>query len=239
MSSDSKGAEPSIEEILASIRRIIADSTSPTPNTIATSHVPPPLNSPQLIDDGEAFELPAMFRSPHSHAHHLPPQIGDIDLDGHRIDWQQRPENRGRERREASFEQPPAGLEQGVRAQEFDAGAELQATSWARVPDTAESEPSVSVSERSSGNIDHNSAAPPILATIDSGRRSASDGCLQGHACCRRHGAITGRNALRCFDKRCASTADTGRWPQLRTDHSGGVPCAGSPAERRQDWRPV
>jgi len=90
MSSDHKGVEPSIEEILASIRRIIADSTSPTPNTFATSHAPQPLNSPQRIDDDEAFELPAMFRSPHSLAHHLPPQIGDIDLDGHRIDWQQR-----------------------------------------------------------------------------------------------------------------------------------------------------
>jgi hypothetical protein len=146
MSSDNKGVEPSIEEILASIRRIIVDSASPTPNTLATSHAPPPLNSPQRIDDDEAFELPAMFRSPHSLAHPLPPQIGDTNLDGHRIDWQQRPENRGREGREASFEQPPTDLEQGVRAQEFDTGAELPATSWALVPDTAESEPSVSVS---------------------------------------------------------------------------------------------
>ncbi len=210
MSSDHKGVEPSIEEILASIRRIISDTTPRTPNTIATSHVPPPLNSPQRIDD-EAFELPAMFRSPHSHAHHLPPQIGDIDLDGHRIDWQQRPENRGRERREASFEQPPAGLEQGVRAQEFDTGAELPATSWTRVPDTAENEPSASVSDVAPAMS--TTTPPPLLFSQSS---TAADVPRQMVAC-KDTLVVGGMGQSRAETRSGVSTSDVPR-PRMPAD---------------------
>jgi hypothetical protein len=70
MRRDGTDAEPSIEEILASIRRILAD-------------MPPA----QAHDD--AFELPALFRPTQAAAvDPLPPQIGTAIPSGYRIDWE-------------------------------------------------------------------------------------------------------------------------------------------------------
>lgn len=98
MNSDGKIVEPSIEEILASIRRIIADSAPSTPNKLSVAYAPPPLKAEARSDLDDAFVLPALFRSPHSPADQLPPQIGASNLDGHRIDWQQSPELRAHAR---------------------------------------------------------------------------------------------------------------------------------------------
>jgi uncharacterized protein len=100
MRRDGTDAEPSIDEILASIRRILADMP------------------PVPIQD-EAFELPALFRPTQAQpVDPLPPQIGTAIPSGYSIDWET-PAHRHNRRTAASLQpyadSPPIGTATGPK----------------------------------------------------------------------------------------------------------------------------
>jgi cell pole-organizing protein PopZ len=129
MNSDGKGAEPSLEEVLASIRRIVRTDSAPPPE----AH----------IDPDDDFGLPALFRSSQSSiADQLPPQIGAAILGGTRREWKPHHDNRDQEREESARQAPPAELEHGT-AQDPGVAAALSslAQSLATVSDPLLPEP--------------------------------------------------------------------------------------------------
>jgi hypothetical protein len=100
MHRDGTDAEPSIDEILASIRRILADM-------------------PPAPAHDDAFELPALFRLAQAKpVDPLPPQIGTAIPSGYRIDWET-PAHRHNRRTAASLQpysgSPPTGTATGPK----------------------------------------------------------------------------------------------------------------------------
>ncbi len=85
MNSQGKRGESNIEEIAASILRMIADSAPATPNKLSPASAPPPPTTGARTDLDSQFDLPALVRSLHSLADQISPQTGASDLNGHRI----------------------------------------------------------------------------------------------------------------------------------------------------------
>lgn len=141
VSSDGKDGEPTIEEILASIRRIICDRPLSSPNIYPAVHVPPPLREDLRTDDDDAFELPAIFRSLQPRIDPLPPQGGDVHGDGHSADWQRDIARLGRQENEVLLLEPPGDLGRGDHAYEAGTAPGRSALFYSHVTKAPGSEP--------------------------------------------------------------------------------------------------
>jgi hypothetical protein len=75
MDTTEKNGQPSMEEILASIRRIIAEEPVSTPHAI---DLKPAAASDSAIDEHSDFELPSIFRSPPAPAEKSTPLFGRL-----------------------------------------------------------------------------------------------------------------------------------------------------------------
>ena len=91
MNSQGKRGESNIEEIAASILRMIADSAPATPNKLSPASTPPPPTTEARSNRDDPFDLPELLRSLHSLAHQISPQKGASNLNGHHIIAQSAP----------------------------------------------------------------------------------------------------------------------------------------------------
>lgn len=84
MSSERKRVESNIEEIAASILRVIADSAPATPNELSPAYASSPPRTGARTNLDEQLDLPALVRSLHSLADQISPQKGASNLNDHR-----------------------------------------------------------------------------------------------------------------------------------------------------------
>ncbi len=83
MNSEGKRAKSNIEEIAASILRMIADGAPATPNKLSPGPAPPQPTPGAGTDLDSQFDLPALVRSLHSLANQISPQKGASNLNDH------------------------------------------------------------------------------------------------------------------------------------------------------------